>query len=380
MNFRGATVTRTATTQAKIKMREVVSATRLGQKDLARAHLKELLQEDPQNEQALLWAAALAESQDEASAYLEQVLSINPNNHQAINILAVSRLNLGGPVAVPAPPAPVAPPPGLAPEPHGEMRPVAPPPASGRVLEFREMLKRNWACPLCRAEALQPQRRCGRCGALLALEDLQALAENRGVDEKMLTEIAEGLEKRAAAEANSELRLNLARAYLNLNRSAEALPWMRKALESNPSDTGLKILVRNLESRPLVLAVDDSTTLRKILSILLERKGYRVLTAADGMQALAKLDEQSPDLILLDITMPRMDGYQVCKVIKQNPYTKQIPVVMLSGNDGFFDKVKGKLAGAADYVTKPFEEEQLGKTVRRYIRTDQAKTKREDEK
>jgi twitching motility two-component system response regulator PilG len=378
MNFRGAAVTKTVTTQAKIKMREVVSATRLGQKDLARAHLKELLQEDPLNEQALLWAAALAESQDEASVYLEQVLSVNPNNSQAINILAVSRLSLSGPVAVPAP-TPPAPPEVAAPEAPEQTRAQAPA-APGRVLEFREMLKRNWACPLCRGEALQPQRRCGKCGALLALEDLQALAENRGVDEKLLTEVAEGLEKRAAAEPNSEIRLNLARAYLNLNRSAEALTWLRKALEANPSDTGLKILVRNLERRPLVLAVDDSTTLRKILSILLERKGYRVLTASDGMQALAKLNEESPDLILLDITMPRMDGYQVCKVIKQNPYTKQIPVVMLSGNDGFFDKVKGKLAGAADYVTKPFEEEQLSKTVRRYIRTDQAKTNREDER
>jgi twitching motility two-component system response regulator PilG len=80
------------------------------------------------------------------------------------------------------------------------------------------------------------------------------------------------------------------------------------------------------------------------------------------------LNEHTPDLILLDITMPRMDGYQVCKVIKQNPYTKHIPVVMLSGNDGFFDKVKGKLAGATDYITKPFEEAPLAASVQKHLK------------
>jgi twitching motility two-component system response regulator PilG len=85
------------------------------------------------------------------------------------------------------------------------------------------------------------------------------------------------------------------------------------------------------------------------------------------MQALAKLNEETPDLILLDITMPRMDGYQVCKVIKKNPYTKDIPVVMLSGKDGFFDKVKGKMAGATDYVTKPFREVTLTRAIERYL-------------
>ncbi|MBM3810369.1 MAG: response regulator [Acidimicrobiia bacterium] len=374
MNFRGAAVTKTVTSQSKIKMREVVSAARLGQKDLARTHLKELLGEDPDNEQALLWAAALALTPEEASLHLERVLSVNPNNQQAINILAVSRLS--GVISRPQPmTSPVsAPIPHFEPEPVVEARPAPPAAPAGRVLEFREMLKRNWACPLCHGEAMQPQRRCGRCGALLALEDLQALAENRGVDEKLLAEAVGILEKRATVEPTSDACVNVARVYLNLNRSAEAMPWLKKALDANPNDTGLKLVVRQLESRQLVLAVDDSTTLRKILSIMLERKGYRVLTAGDGMQALARLDEQVPDLILLDITMPRMDGYQVCKVIKQNPYTKNIPVVMLSGNDGFFDKVKGKLAGAADYVTKPFEDEQLTKAVKKYIRAAQPKS------
>ncbi|MBN9658115.1 MAG: response regulator [Acidobacteria bacterium] len=165
-----------------------------------------------------------------------------------------------------------------------------------------------------------------------------------------------------------EGHLNLARAYLNLNHSAEALPHLEKACQLQPGESTVKQALEKLRNRRLILAVDDSTTVRKIVAVTLERYGYRVLTAMDGMQALAKLDEQRPDLILLDITMPRMDGYQVCKTIKQNAYTKPIPVVMLSGKDGFFDKVKGKLAGATDYLTKPFQEEALVKAVEKHLK------------
>jgi twitching motility two-component system response regulator PilG len=161
--------------------------------------------------------------------------------------------------------------------------------------------------------------------------------------------------------------LALAYAYLNLNRSAEALPQLKKASALRHGIASIERAIEKLQDRRLVLAVDDSSTVRKLVSISLERHGFRVQTAADGMHALAKLSEDAPDLILLDITMPRMDGYQVCKVIKQNPFTKHIPVVMLSGKDGFFDKVKGRLAGATDYITKPFPEDKLAKTVAKYM-------------
>ncbi len=362
-------------------MREIVSATRLGQKELAKVQVLELLRDEPENEQALLWAAALAEHAEEANGYLERVLAVNPANPQAINILAVNRLNPGAgrrpPPVQPVQPHP-QPPAGLveaAPVETAALTDAAGrlPPAGGKLLEFREMVRRGWSCPVCSFEAGQPHHKCDHCGCLLGLDDLQAVAENRGVNEKLLLQIAERLEQKAAAEPGAESFVNLARVLLNLNRSAEALGWLRKAADANPLDSSLPIVVKRLESRPLVMAVDDSATLRRILSIMLERKGYRVLTADDGMQALARLDEQMPALILLDITMPRMDGYQVCKIIKQSSYTKNIPVVMLSGNDGFFDKVKGKLAGASDYVTKPFEDEQLSRTVKKHVRTEAEK-------
>lgn len=112
-----------------------------------------------------------------------------------------------------------------------------------------------------------------------------------------------------------------------------------------------------------VMVVDDSPTIRKLVAIKLEKQGHRVIQAADGMEALAKINDELPDLVLLDVTMPRLDGYQLCKLIKTNDTTKHIPVVMLSGKDGFFDKVRGRLAGSTAYLTKPFNPTELARVV-----------------
>ena len=108
-------------------------------------------------------------------------------------------------------------------------------------------------------------------------------------------------------------------------------------------------------SRRTVMVVDDSPTIRKILGLTLERAGYAVVAEPDGESALARLAQTTPDLVLLDIAMPNLDGYEVCKQIKQNPQTANVPVVMLSGKGALFDKVKGHMAGAVEYLTKPFE-------------------------
>jgi twitching motility two-component system response regulator PilG len=116
-----------------------------------------------------------------------------------------------------------------------------------------------------------------------------------------------------------------------------------------------------------VLIVDDSPTVCKIVSITLRKRGFEVASAGDGVEAMAMIAADQPHLILLDITMPRMDGYQLCKLIKGYPQTKQIPVIMLSGKDGFFDRVRGKLVGCADYITKPFDPEMLTAAVERFL-------------
>ena len=111
------------------------------------------------------------------------------------------------------------------------------------------------------------------------------------------------------------------------------------------------------------MVIDDSPTIRKAVSIGLEAEGYHVVTAVDAVDALRRLEETQPDLILLDITMPGMDGYKLCRKVRSMERTKAIPVVMLSGKDGFFDKVRGRMAGCTDYITKPFASRVLLDTV-----------------
>ena len=106
---------------------------------------------------------------------------------------------------------------------------------------------------------------------------------------------------------------------------------------------------------PTVMVVDDSPTIRKILVLTLERAGYRVFAEPNGNSALERLQQVVPHVVLLDIAMPDLDGYEVCKRIKQDPRTQAVPVIMLSGKGAFFDKVKGHMAGATEYLTKPFE-------------------------
>lgn len=108
-------------------------------------------------------------------------------------------------------------------------------------------------------------------------------------------------------------------------------------------------------ARGLVLVVDDSPTVLKVVEFELRKHRLDIVTATDGPDALARLRTLTPDLVLLDINMPLMDGYQVCREIRGDPRTARVPVVMLSGKDGFFDKIRGRLAGAAGYITKPFD-------------------------
>ncbi len=116
-----------------------------------------------------------------------------------------------------------------------------------------------------------------------------------------------------------------------------------------------------------VLVVDDSATIRKLISGKLKKSGLETICAVDGVHALDILEELIPDLVLLDIAMPRMDGYRVCKMIRENEATKDIPVIMVSGKDGFFDKALGKLAGSTSYISKPFGPEALMKIVNEHL-------------
>lgn len=116
-----------------------------------------------------------------------------------------------------------------------------------------------------------------------------------------------------------------------------------------------------------IMVVDDSATVRKLIAQKLETSGYEVICAADGIEALETIKAFLPNLILLDTAMPQMDGYQVCQSIRGNEATKDVPIVMISGKDGFFDKVRGQMSGSTGYIAKPFGPETLMKTVESYI-------------
>jgi twitching motility two-component system response regulator PilG len=117
-----------------------------------------------------------------------------------------------------------------------------------------------------------------------------------------------------------------------------------------------------------ILIVDDSSTVRVVASKSLEKFGYQVVTSPSGEDALNQLQTSVPGLVLLDIKMPGLDGYEVCKRIRSNPATRDLPVIMLSGKDAFFDKVRGRLAGCNAYITKPCSANVLRETAAQYVK------------
>ena len=102
--------------------------------------------------------------------------------------------------------------------------------------------------------------------------------------------------------------------------------------------------------------------------MFLRQAGYEVILAEDGFDALAKIADHQPRVIFVDIMMPRLDGYQTCALIKQNPKLKSTPVIMLSSKDGVFDRARGRLAGSDRYLTKPFTKEGLIEAVHEYVK------------
>lgn len=117
-----------------------------------------------------------------------------------------------------------------------------------------------------------------------------------------------------------------------------------------------------------VLVIDDSQTIRRTAESLLTKEGYIVVTAADGFEALARVAEQNPALIFIDIMMPRLDGYQACALIKANARYSNTPVIMLSSKDGLFDRARGRIVGSDEYLTKPFTKDELLGAVRAHLK------------
>ncbi len=333
-----------STISAPNVLQQGIDAAKAGNKPLARQYLLQALEKYAGTEACWLWLAVVAETLEERSGYLQQALVINPQNQRAIQMLQQTERQLE------------------------QSQPAAP----------------AWHCPLCETAAPQSVERCPACGALLTAVDLQLFLSNQGVKQEMVYEAIHRLKNGPAHNGDRATQFyHLGLAYLNLGQVEQALPFVQGAARLRPTDSQLARLLLQIPQhgetavaapkprQGTILIVDDSSTICKLVSMTLARQDYEVIVAVDGIDALAKLNEELPDLILLDITMPRMDGYQVCKVVKGNSETADIPVVMLSGKDGFFDKVRGRMVGATDYITKPFEPQELVKVVRRHLAVKQ---------
>lgn len=118
-----------------------------------------------------------------------------------------------------------------------------------------------------------------------------------------------------------------------------------------------------------VMVIDDSKTIRRTAETLLKKEGCNVVTASDGFEALAKIADEKPDIIFVDIMMPRLDGYQTCALIKNNQVFRETPVIMLSSKDGLFDRARGRIVGSDQYLTKPFTKDELLGAIREHVQT-----------
>jgi twitching motility two-component system response regulator PilG len=265
---------------------------------------------------------------------------------------------------------------------------------SRKQLDTDSRLRR---CPFCWSALDRKSQACHYCKASLVITKALEQKTNDHVDSKILIESVTRYTDIVAREENMRVYYFLSLANCNLNKAEEALDLLNEASRINPDNkflaTQLNIVINHVAARltayekrkpkpknqilenilpeqtgkKKILVVEDSPTTRKVVVLTLKQKGYALIEAQDGLEALSKIDEERPDLILLDIILPKMDGYKILSLIKENKELKDTPVIMLTSKDGLMDKFKGKLAGSTAYLTKPFEPKDLIKTVRKYI-------------
>ncbi len=259
-------------------------------------------------------------------------------------------------------------------------------------------------CPFCGELNLVSDEECRYCMAFIMI-NLASLDQFKGkADDKILETGKKRLSDIFEQEANAHICYCLGLYYYNKQHWKKALDKLNdavqlsgnKAFYSSQLSSLLKLVSAKKTSgtepsRPLphppvtttpdskqtIMVVEDSSTTRKVISIALNNLGkYRVIEAGDGLEALGILHGEKPDLILLDIILPKMNGYEILSIIKNKSEFKEIPVIMLTSRDGLVSKMKGKIAGASAYLTKPFKPEVLISTIEKHMDMDKAGQKR----
>jgi twitching motility two-component system response regulator PilG len=253
-------------------------------------------------------------------------------------------------------------------------------------------------CPFCWAPLDRGARECYYCLSKLTIA--AALKDNtlEKVNSKYLIDAVTRYTDVIAREDNMKAVYYLSLANCNLDKVDEAIDLLNEVSRSNPDNKflsdQLNLVINHVatslnryerfqglkveDTKPVgtvpetnkkkILVVDDSPTTRKVVVLTLKQKGYILVEAKDGLEALSKINDERPDLVLLDIILPKMDGYRILSIVKKTPELKDTPVILLTSKDGLVDKVKGRLAGSTAYLTKPFEPNDLIETVRKYTR------------
>lgn len=250
-------------------------------------------------------------------------------------------------------------------------------------------------CPFCWSPLEMKSVQCVYCRAHLLIHN-QFFTSLRDADRDILEKAIERYTRVIGRERNINAHYYLSIAHLNLEHWEESLNLFHKTVKLAPEKKIFADQLRRLldymalesssdsfegntpvkektaesyngSKKKKILVVEDSSTTRKVISITLGQKGYDIIEARDGLEALSRLNEESPDLILLDIILPKMDGYKILAIIKDNDLFRNIPVIMLTSKDSMISKWKGKRAGATAYLTKPFKPEILVKTIEKYL-------------
>lgn len=345
-------------------LRKANAAAIAGERHTASDMLQQILKQSPDSEEAWILKSYLADSFSDKVVCFERVLSINPENDAALSGLASLREMMTRNENAKSQNYKLA---ELMSETAAEYQTE---PVRSEEMNSEEMNDDSFESA--QTVALQSEF----VEEISQMQSPEDYSDQTAFSENTEENVAQENEAAESVELNSDSSFeNVPTAYAAYSEQESYAPPLTAAFNAaeltaetcslngqneNSVDEDLPALKR-------VMVIDDSATVRKLIAQKLETSGYEVICAADGIEALETMKEVVPDLILLDTVMPQMDGYQVCQSIRSNEATKEIPVVMISGKDGFFDKVRGQMSGSTGYIAKPFGPETLMKTVESYI-------------
>jgi twitching motility two-component system response regulator PilG len=327
----------------------------------AKMVLARLLKQNPRNAKGWLWFSRIAESMKAVEMALKNAAKISPGDQEV----------------------------------SGEFENLELTKSRSGNGDFRR-------CPFCWFLLERGTVLCIKCSSHLVINN-QLLRSISAANQQILSKAIDRYMNVIHREKNAKAYYYLGMAYLNSQNWEEALTHLDKAVKLDPmrqfyskqlqtllnhmaSTKGITgqnyfpqekpsddaaATAQNLIKRNKILVVEDSSTTRKVIAITLSQNGYEIIEATDGLEALSKLNETRPDLILLDIILPKMDGYKILSIIKENPEFRKIPVIMLTSKDGIINKVKGKVAGSTAYLTKPFDPSQLVATIEKHLNKDE---------